>query len=339
MAQVGDVFSDAANRVMPRGFTNSLIDPLKPMDKVNEFGRLISGESGYQSMVRALTEYNAARSSAGPLVDERALFGQLLRSSGAANLHESVQRAIIQRVRAGDQEGAAFLMANETANQLGRLGQVDQPPGLHRTGILGKWGTMFGNFAIQYQSGMREGMMRSGLAREFGGTSLDKATSGTKFLARHAMILGALGLASSQTDWNLNKWQWHGSLGWGGGPFIWAIIDGIRRNGARFKEANGEYLTPQEWALLVETNDNLGQALVNPYMGYLQTLDRLGQASSMTSPVQTAAQYFMTGQMSGTEYSQPRSEATFEMAPLPPWLQGQVAPIQPVVPPGAGGQF
>jgi hypothetical protein len=339
MAQVSDVFVDARNRVMPRGFTNSLIDPLKPMDKVNEFGRLISGESGYQSMVRALAEYNAARSSAGPLVDERALFGQLLRSSGAANLHESVQRAIVQRIRAGDQEGAAFLMANETANQLGRLGQVDQPPGLHRTGILGKWGTMFGNFAIQYQSGMREGMMRSGLAREFGGTSLDKATSGTKFLARHAMILGALGLASSQTDWNLNKWQWHGSLGWGGGPFIWAIIDGIRRNGARFKEANGEYLTPQERALLVETNDNLGQALVNPYMGYLQTLDRLGQASSMTSPVQTAAQYFMTGQMSGTEYSQPRSEATFELAPLPPWLQGQVAPIQPVVPPGAGGQF
>lgn len=339
VAQVGDAFSDVRNQVMPQGFTNSFVDPLMPMDKVNEFGRLIAGESGYQSMMRALEEYNAARSSAGPIVDERALFGQLLRSSGAANLHEPVQRAIIQRITSGDQQGAAFLMANETANQLGRMGSVDQPPALHRAGIMGKWGTMFGNFAINYQALMREGMVSSGLAKEFGGTSLDKAASGTKFLARHSMILGAMGLATGYTGWNFSKWMWHGSLGWGGGPFMWAVVDGIRRNGARFKEANGEFLTPQERALLVETNDNLGQALVNPYMGYMQTIDRLGQASSMTNPLETAAQYFTTGRMSGTEFTQPRSDAGFQVAPLPDWLQGQMAPVQPVVPPGGGGQF
>lgn len=339
VAQVGDVFADLKNRVAPRGLTNSIVDPLMPMDRINEFGRLIAGESGYQSMIRALSEYNAARSTAGPLVDERVLFGQLLQSSGAANLHESVQRAIIQRITAGDQRGAATLMANESANQLGRLGSVDQPPALHRTGILGKWGTMFGNFAINYQALMREGMMSSGLAREFGGTSLNRTASGTKFLARHSMILGSLGLAAGYTGWNFTKWMWHGSLGWGGGPFLWAIVDGIRRNGARFKEANGEYLTPQERALLVETNDNLGQALVNPYMGYLQTIDRLGQASSMTNPIEAAGQYLVTGRMNGTEYSRQRNDAQFQVAPLPDWLTGQVYPVEPVVPPGTGGQF
>jgi hypothetical protein len=298
-ARAGDVVRDVRAVVTPGGYSNSVLDPMKPLDKINELGRLLSGESAYRSFMGALEEYTRGLSEPGAELVMRDLQGKLLMESGAANFHESLQRAVIQLVRDGDYEGAAFKFANEAANQLGRLGQLDQPPMLHTMGAPGRIGTMLGNFTIQFQSNMREGLMNSGLAQEFGGAAVySRARAGTRFLANHALIYAALGAAGSYGAWNFGKWVWFNALGWGGGPMAWALLDGIRASSAKFKQMNDQKLTPQETVSL-NAGSEIGrilQPVVNPFMGGMRTLEGTAAALQSGTPLESTAQFWITGQ-------------------------------------------
>lgn len=322
-AAVRDMAVDAMNRVMPQGYTNSWADPLRPLDAVNEMSRVITGQAAYTTFQRALGNLNEAR-LADPLAPAQQLYSQLLVESGAANYSHPFQRALVRLLRAGDDEGAAFLFANEVTNQMGRFGGIDSSVTIQRSGMIGRVGAQLGNFAMQYAAHVRGGLVGSGLAPEFGGHRVASAAmSGSKFLMRHGAVVGALGAASAYSGWNFGKWYWHSAIGFAGGPMAWYVLDKVRAWGAWNKEQQGLPLTPQERAVLQDYGrDNIANSMFNPYAGAIRTVDALQQTTSAANPWETTAQFMVTGERANAEMRRDFRSAEWGLGPTPPWLEG-----------------
>lgn len=297
VARGGDAVRDATDRLAPQGVGTSYLDPLQGVDRVNEVGRALAGFAAKRSFLRALRGYNAALQQPGAELNMAPLFAQLLVESGASNLHWPVQRALIERVKAGDFEGAANMFANEGANQLGRMGQLDYPVAMHGAGEWGRVGLHLGNFAHQYQAMMREGLMSSGLAPEFGGTRLSKARAGTRFAALQALLHASLGQAGAVTGWNFGKWMWAGAIMWGGSPLVWALLDEVRGLNATAREMTGQRVSPQE--AVAQQSDDLSRiigASLNPAQGAFSTIGGIGEMIGTANPVEATANFLVTGQ-------------------------------------------
>lgn len=331
-ARVRDFAVDAMNRVLPQGYNNSWLDPLKPLDKINEVSRIITGHAAYTTFNRALARLNEMRMEQ-PGLASRRMYGALLTESGAANYGRPLQRAIVRALEAGDDEGAAFLFANEVTNQMGRFGGIDSSVTIQRSGLVGRVGAQLGNFAMQYLAHVRGGLT-SGLAPEFGGNlGSSTAVTAAKFGMRHGAVVALLGGASAYTGWNFGKWYWHSSIGFAGGPMMWYVLDKVRAWGAWNKEQQGLPLSPQERAALADYGrDNLVNSMFNPYAGAMRTIQGLQQTTSAANPWETTAQFLVTGERANAEMRREFSNAEWGLGPTPPWLQGQT----PVFPGGSG---
>lgn len=353
VARVGDFVRDALPVGMRNGIQGTRADPLYWYTKEGEFNRLVSGHSGYLAMRDAIEAFDTAR-NAQPItfhagddlrgVDMRSLVGQLLKQSGAANYGGPIQRKIAHLVTTGDYEGAMFTFANEVANSQFRYGTAEQPlTGVlnmwgRSSGVTGRFGSTFGTFTLQYIAQMKEGMT-AGLLPEFGGTAVDKARSSAAFLARHSAIASALGLATAYTGWNFGKWVWHGSLGWGGGPMMIALITKMQELTGRFNQAQGEPTSPiQRWAVQQSesTYENpMGfPNNLNPYGGAMRTAQGLMQTFSSANPAEGTLEFLMTGKKNSGDMVRQINDASFQLnqppswAPPPPWAQGQAVPQQ-----------
>lgn len=297
VARGGDAVRDVMDRLAPQGMGASYLDPLRAVDRVNELGRAIAGFAARRSFLRALRGYNVALQQPGAELNMTPLYAQLLIESGASNLHWPFQRALIERVRAGDFEGAADMFANEGANQLGRMGQLDYPVAMHDAGEWGRVGLHLGNFAHQYQAMMREGLMSSGLAPEFGGTRLSKARAGVRFAGLQALLHASLGQAGATTGWNFGKWMWAGAIMWGGSPLVWALLDEVRGLNATAREMTGQRVSPQE--AVAQQSDDLTRiigASLNPAQGIFSTIGGIGEMAGTDNAMEATANFLVTGQ-------------------------------------------
>lgn len=333
VARVGDFVRDALPVGMRNGIQGTRADPLYWYTKEGEFNRLISGHSGFLAMRDAIQAFDVAR-SASPTVDLRPLVGQLLRQSGAANYGGPIQRKIAQQVMAGQYEDAMFIFANEVANSQFRYGTAEQSLAVRSSGLVGRFGSTFGTFTQQYIAQMKEGLT-AGLLPEFGGTAVDRARSAAAFLARHSAIASALGLATAYTGWNFGKWVWHGSLGWGGGPMMIALITKVQEMTGKFNQAQGEPVSPmQQWAVQQSQYDQRVSPFsnLNPYAATVRTVEGLGQTLSSANPAEGTLEFLMTGKRNSGDMMRQINDAPFQVnqppawAPPPPWAQGQQVP-------------
>ena len=344
--------ADFARDIMPEGLRSGIqgtkADPLYWYTKEGEFNRLVSGHSGYMMMQDAIASFDEARVAA-PEADLSQLLGRLMRQSGAENYPHPIQRRIAQLVTSRQYEDAAFTYANEVANSQFRYGTAEQSLAVRSSGSVGRFGSTFGTFTTQYIAQMKEGIMNSGLAREFGGTSVDRVRSGAAFLARQGAIAGALGLAGGYTGWNLGKWYWHGSLGFGGGPMLMAFISKVEEATGKFNIAQGEPLSPMQKAAVQQSHlpgayGGFSPSNINPYAGTFRTLQNLTQTIESASPYESTAQFLVTGKRGSGDATRFFNDAPFELAPPPAWmnpnqnLQGGGTPeqVQQVIRAGQG---
>lgn len=296
-----DYLHDLTPEYFRGGLRGTAVDPLFMLQRVNETSRTVSGWAGYQTFMKATRAYDEAV-LADPLAEKTPLLGKLLKNSGVANYDHTVQREVARLVRGGQYEEAAFVFVNEHVNSMGRIGGADAPIGIQRAGVVGRMGAMLGNFTIHFQSHVRSAMLRSGLAPEFGGTSADRVRAGATFAARHALVLLALAKVKEESGWDISKWYWHGSLMWAGGPLVTGVFQSLQTISAHMKQAQGQYLTPVEEALLAESEMNGGPGMdllrmMNPAQGAVRTYEGFTQGVGAADPYETTAQFLVTGRV------------------------------------------
>jgi GGDEF domain-containing protein len=303
LAKVNDFVQDLIPRRLKQGLQGTIFDPLLGYTKLGELNRLISGEAGWQKASKAIAEYQfqmqeIAQQRQIPNADEMLVdlmdrhMNVLMRESGARFYPRPIRDQFKQLVETGDMEGAANLMANESANMQYRYGQLENPIGIRKAGFFGRMGMMYGTFTQQYIAGMREQFAPDVPVQ-------DRVAMGM----RHGAILGAIGLASAYTGWNFSKWAWHQSLTFAGGPLAQGAWHTIQAGTGALSEAFGQNPSPdQRMALSQWQRDGLGGVVggavgeVLPWGGGVRTLSNLAENTSSINPWEAAMRGLVTGE-------------------------------------------
>lgn len=328
---MGDVWRDAMPPGIRSGIQGTLADPLLAYTKLGEFNRLVSGWAGWTSMLRA-TETLADFRVRMPDGDLNRGIAAALMESGAANYPAPIQRRLVELLRSQQYEEAASVFANEVANSQFRYGTAEGTYLTRTSGVVGKVGSTYGTFTNQYVAQMREGLTQGGLIEELGGTSKDRVLSGTKFAAGHYLIGSALAAGATATGWNLAKWFWHGSLGWGGGPMLVAGFTKIQELSGRWQLEMGERASPMQLAAIQYSESNYPSPItLNPYAGAIRTAQGYATALGGAAPFESVLGYTMTGRQTSPDMVRQFTDPAFGVQELPGWLGGQQAPAPPPV--------
>ena len=344
VARVGDFTRDMLPPGMRSGMQGTYADPLLAYTKVGEFNRLISGWAGWSSMLQA-TERLAEFRMRMPDANLDNGIASALRESGAANFPAPIQRRVADLLRSQQYEEAASVFANEVANSQFRYGTAEGTA-LSREGgvtgfVVGKLGSTFGTFTNQYIAQMREGLTQGGLIEELGGRSSDKVRRGVKFAAGQYLSGSALAAGATATGWNLAKWFWHGSLGWGGGPMMMTGITKLLEYSGRWQQEMGENPSPMQLAAIRQGESSYPSPLtLNPYSGAMRTVEGYATAFGAAAPFETALGYTMTGRLTSPDITRQLVDPAFGIQEAPGWLQAGVqqppSSAQPVFTEGGG---
>jgi hypothetical protein len=304
MAQIGDLFYDMVPRRLKQGLQGTLADPLFFYTKLGEFNRLISGEAGWQKASKAIADYQFKMGelsrtqvpyemAGGVAGVQDQHMATLMKDSGARLYPRPIRDEFQRLVGQGDVEGAANLMANESANMQFRYGQKENPIGVRRAGNVGRMGMMYGTFTQQYIAAMKEQFASDVPVA-------DRVAMGM----RHAAILGAIGLASAYTGWNFSKWAWHQSLTFAGGPLAQGAWHALQAASGYASEALNQPLSPdQQMAVAQYNREGVFQtvaegtaAAVFPYSGLVRTADRVREGATSLNPLEATTRALVTGE-------------------------------------------
>jgi hypothetical protein len=306
LTKINDFVQDLIPRQLKQGLQGTIFDPLLGYTKLGELNRLISGEAGWQKASKAIANYQLAMQDIAqrPVQIGEGTSGQmiadlmdkhmnvLMRESAARFYPRPIRDQFKQMIETGDVEGAANLMANESANMQYRYGQLENPIGIRKAGFFGRMGMMYGTFTQQYIAGMREQFAPDVPVQDRAAMAL-----------RHASILGAIGLASAYTGWNFSKWAWHQSLTFAGGPLAQGAWHTIQAGTGALSEAFGQNPSPdQRMALSQWQRDGLGGVVggavgeVLPWGGGVRTLSNLAENTSSINPWEAAMRGLVTGE-------------------------------------------
>lgn len=330
--RAGDMWRDAMPPGLRSGIQGTLADPLLAYTKLGEFNRLISGWAGWTSMLRA-TETLAEFRVRMPDVDLNNGIAIALMESGAANYPAPIQRRLVELLQSQQYEEAAAVFANEVANSQFRYGTAEGTHLTRTSGVVGKVGSTFGTFTNQYIAQMREGLTQGGLIEELGGTSKERVMSGTKFAAGHYLVGSALAAGATATGWNLAKWFWHGSLGWGGGPMLVAGFTKMQELSGRWQLEMGERASPMQLAAIQYSESNYPSPItLNPWAGAMRSAQGYAAALGSAAPFEAALGYTMTGRQTAPDMVRQFTDPAFGVQEIPGWLGGQQAAPPQVVP-------
>lgn len=187
-----------------------------------------------------------------------------------------------------------------------------------------------GNFTTQFYQYLRESLRN--------GTWQDKS----RFLATMGGVYGAFKLAKAVTGYDFDRWQFHHSLTFTGGPLVQPIADvlsgssvvvqmvwqegGTQTNSGRFQE---------------EKAGRLGDAMdaafrmLNPAGGAMRTGQGIAQALESPDPANALARLFFTGERGAAPDWRAEFSRTFGPPPPTPPSPQQMVPLQSPVRAGA----
>lgn len=279
LARIGDLVHDLTPRHFRGGVQGTYADPLYWYTKLGEFNRVVSGEAGYQVAVRAIQKYRNNELS----------LPELVRESKAAVWRAPVRRQFQELIATGQDEQAAFLLANEAANMQNRYGTVEHSPKIQRSGVIGRQAMMYGTFSMQHMQQLADGVGRSDIP----------LTERAAFMARYGLITAALAGASVYTGWNFYKWMWPGSLTFMGGPLVEPTIRAYQIATGAVNELTGQYVTPEQRAAEAASQHPNNPGVIGtlfPYMGGVQTMEGMSNMLQSNIPFEGTLRYLLTGQ-------------------------------------------
>jgi GGDEF domain-containing protein len=313
LARIGDIVYEFTPKYLRGGIQGTMLDPMLPYTKLNEMLRVVTGEAGYQEADKAINAYQTRLTSLqsgqiaitgtnvirhpvslriltapGELVEAQDVISaqdhflkNLMDESHADAYPKSIQDEFKGYIQDADWEGAKRLLANEAANSQMRYGQKEAPIGIRQAGQFGRMGMMLGSFSNQYVGAMRE-------------MFTDPAIPTLKKVAmaqRMGIYQGIIGAAGIYSGWSFNKWLWHHSLTFGGGPFATGLADTFEANTGRIAEALGENLSPMQTDALARARrtsvgEDIGNFLggLNPYRSTIREFNDLANIASGPGP-------------------------------------------------------
>lgn len=329
MSKFADGLRDMMPQKMRGGITGTYADPLFAYQHLQDFNRLIAGESGYIEANRAINQFRAGEL---PTMDA------LMVESKASAYPKPIRDQFRQFMEAGNDDAARNLLANEAANLQFRFGARENPIGV--SGFGGRLVNMFGNFPRQYLAFMQEGLANGTVSQRAG------------FAMRNAAITGALGLAGASTGWKFGSWMWHKSLAWGGGPLLDPIVDAARGATAVTQGLFGQQSSQEQKDALrdiLSPSQSFDQTMLGsvfPYTGGLKTAANLEAAAMGGNPGETFMRTLFTGEAGrGPEFRQMFQNGPYGLPQSPSTVptvtkagNGGYVPPPTIPQPGGGAQ-
>jgi len=297
LAQVGDFLQDRI--VKPAGWHGGLqgkwYDPLFVYSKLGDFARLILGEVGYQQAMRGIGEFGQVWTNAGGEA-RLALRQQLLNRSRVGRFQGAIQRSFMDRVEAGDFEGAAKFFANEVANSQNIYGLAAQPPAWRQMGPLtGRIGMRWKTFTTQTLANLAQ------VFRDPNISLPNKMAFGSQIGVMQMLFAGATAL----TGWNFHRMGLYGSIAGTFQTSLFDLTNDIQRWGGWAQTATGSMPSPDVRALMGAGNAGTGSAFFttdptratwNPWGGAIRTATGFAQAAQWGP--EAIARFAVTGQRS-----------------------------------------
>jgi diguanylate cyclase (GGDEF)-like protein len=277
-ARVLDRVYDATPRGARQGMQGRWWDPLLAYTKLGEINRLIAGEAGYQKAMdafkRQLGESNWSEQ-------------KLLSETGMIIYPEPIQRRFLELAQT-DIEGAVNLAANQAADSQFRYGTMESPVGIQQLGSTGRAIMMFGTFTTQYIARMRQNLQNLGRS----GAQADAAA----FLGRQTAIWAAITGASAATGWKaLEKWKWHRSLTFAGGPPAVAAFQSVQAGTGVVSTALGDMPSPEQKSAMGQFGMR-GLSGFFPYSGGVRTLQGAAMALEGVAPGENLSRGLISGE-------------------------------------------
>lgn len=311
---------DVAYDFLPEGLRSpagTKMDPLYLYTKQSEIMRSLPGYAMASRADKVIAQWRAAGQ-----MD----FDQLVKQSRASTFDASVQDKFKQYIAAGDDKGAADFLGRQTAHATQFLYGLTENPEVGRT-VAGRMGMQMGNFTTQFYQYVRESLRN--------GTMGDKA----RFFATMGIVYGALKLGKAATGWDFDKWQFHHSLTFTGGPWTRPIADAL--SGAAgvgqmaWQEGGSQTGTGRYQE---EQAGRLGNAMsdvfqfLNPAGGGMRTIQGIDQALQSPDPAEALGRLFTTGERGAApdwkeEYSRVFGAPPPEM-PTPQQMQPYQSPVR-----------
>lgn len=301
MASIGDIYWSALPRNLRAGLQGTLLDPLRYYTKLGEMLRVVTGEAGYRLARTALNEYQSTietlAESTDPALRLKGMddaMEKLMKASKARAYHRVVQDQFRSLVENGQDEQAAYLLANKAADHQFRYGSKEAPIGIRKAGMAGRLGMQFGSFTTQYVGEMRDMFTSPGVPVS------EKVQMGL----RYGAVTAALGLAASYTGWRFNRWHWHQSLTFAGGPAWGAIINAGQAISGYAAESFGVTPSPMQSNAMRSWNNPGGMVLggiaknIDPYASTRRTIGGIVDMAGSQNPVEGTARAIVTGEAS-----------------------------------------
>lgn len=301
MASIGDIYWSALPRNLRAGLQGTLLDPLRYYTKLGEMLRVVTGEAGYRLARTALNEYQSTietlAESTDPALRLKGMdeaMKKLMKASKAQAYHRVVQDQFRSLVENGQDEQAAYLLANKAADHQFRYGSKEAPIGIRKAGMAGRLGMQFGSFTTQYVGEMRDMFTSPGVPVS------EKVQMGL----RYGAVTAALGLAASYTGWRFNRWHWHQSLTFAGGPAWGAIINAGQAISGYAAESFGVTPSPMQSNAMRSWNNPGGMVLggiaknIDPYASTRRTIGGIVDMAGSQNPVEGTARAIVTGEAS-----------------------------------------
>ncbi len=308
MAKIGDGFWSVTPKSLRNGLQGTRLDPLLWYTKLGEMLRVVSGEAGYRLADKGIQNYIETimkdpgmrqvpygEAFPDPAVSqayrEKAI-ATLMKESKANAYHRAVQDEFKRLIEANQYEEAKYLLANKAADHQFRYGAKEAAIGIRKAGMAGRLVMQFGSFTNQYVGEMRDMFMAPGVANE------EKVKMGL----RYASVAGALGLAAAYTGWRFNRWQWHSSLTFAGGPAWGAIINASQAVTGAAAEAMGVTPSPMQQNAMRVWDDPGGMILggvaknLDPYASTRRTFNNVVDMMGSINPVEGTARTLITGE-------------------------------------------
>jgi hypothetical protein len=210
---------------------------------------------------------------------------------------EDVQVQFRRMVQSGDEEGAAALLGQQSADMQMRYGLSEAGINFMRSGMRGRLAMSFGSFSHQYGAYMLEALGNTGVPM---GERMAMA-------ARYAAVTGAVVGAEAYTGWNFGKWMWHKSLTFAGGPPLQLLMSAWNTVTGAMTESSGGFLSDEQKIATRRLEENMGPNLVPsliegistplfPWRSGVTLAGKVGQAAQSTYPGQTLARTLITGE-------------------------------------------